>query len=95
VSHTPERATAIGELAKAVQKAGSTLVLADDTLTVARHACEHGWIDERTLPEIGAEKRDDEGATARKVDTPGVESKSAPTVVVDERVSAPDLKTAD
>jgi len=95
VSRTPERAMAIGELAKTVQKAGSTLVLADDTLTVARHAAEHGWIDERMLPEIGAEKRDDEGATARKVDAPGVEPRSAPTVVVDERISASDLTSGD
>lgn len=95
VSHTPERATAIGELAKTVQKAGSALVLADDTLTVARHAAEHGWIDERTLAEIGAEKRDDEGVTTRKVDAPGVEPRTAPTVVVDERVSASDLESAD
>ena len=61
VSPAPERATAIRELAQAVTDAGSTLVLADDTLTVARHAASHGWIDAASLDEIGGEKRADEG----------------------------------
>lgn len=61
VSPAPERAVAIRELAKAVTEAGSTLVLADDTLAAARHAAAHGWIDAASLDEIGGEKREDEG----------------------------------
>ena len=61
VSPVPERAAAIRELAKAVTDAGSTLVLADDTLTVAQHAAAHGFIDPASLEEIGGEKREDEG----------------------------------
>lgn len=91
VTASLERAASIGELARQVHDAGSTLVLADDTLTVARHAAEHGWIDADTLGAIGEEKRDDEGATARKVSTPGVDAKHSPTVVVDDRVSAADI----
>lgn len=63
VSPAPERAAAIQHLAHAVAAAGSTLVLADDTLSVARHAAARGWIDETSLDEIGGETRDDEGRT--------------------------------
>jgi len=90
VSVHPERSTAIQALAERVAAHGSTLLLADDTLTAARHAAAHGWIDESSLVEIGDEKRDDEGKTGAKVETPGVEPKTAPTVVVD-----PDVKRKD
>lgn len=53
VSRAPERADAIRTLAAEVEKAGSTLILADDTLAAARHAAEHGWIDPACLAEIG------------------------------------------
>ena len=42
-------------------KHGSTLVLADDTLSMAQHAVEQGWIRTEALSEIGAEKEEDEG----------------------------------
>ena len=42
------------------------------------------------LGEIGTEKRADEGKSGAKVETPGVETKSAPTIVVD-----PDVKKSD
>jgi hypothetical protein len=73
-----------------VREAGSTLLLADDTLTAARHAAAHGWIAEDSLGDIGSEKRADEGTSGAKVETPGVEPKTAPTVVVD-----PDVKRSD
>jgi phosphatidate phosphatase APP1 len=73
VSAHPERSAAIQTLATEVKAAGSTLVLADDTLAIARHAAEHGWIDERMLPEIGGEKRRDEGTSAGKRSAPGTE----------------------
>jgi phosphatidate phosphatase APP1 len=87
----PERAAAIERLAEEVKAAGSTLVLADDTLTVASHAAAHGWIRPEMLPEIGGEKREDEGDGA-KADAPGVPAHpSAPTVVVDPDLGAGDL----
>lgn len=54
VSRAPERADAIRALAAEVEKAGSTLILADDTAAAARHAAESGWIDGDALAEIGA-----------------------------------------
>ncbi|HET6777611.1 MAG TPA: phosphatase domain-containing protein [Gemmatimonadales bacterium] len=91
VRQHPEDSGAIRELAEGIARAGSTLVLADDTLTVARHAAAHGWIREELLAEIGVEKRADEG-DGRKEAAPGVEqSEAAPTVVVDPSVQARQL----
>ena len=90
VDPRPERSEAIRRLAETVKAAGSTLVLADDTLTVASHAAAHGWIRRETLREIGGEKRADEGEGG-KADAPGVSTHpSTPTVVVD-----PDLRPGD
>lgn len=87
----PERAAAIARLAEEVRAAGSTLVLADDTLTIASHAAAHGWIRRETLTEIGGEKRADEGEGG-KADAPGVTDHPAePTVVVDPDLGAEDL----
>jgi phosphatidate phosphatase APP1 len=92
VSPHPERSTAIRALADQVTSHGSTLLLADDTLTAARHAAAHGWISEAALDEIGEEKRADEGTSGAKVETPGVEPVSAPTIVVDPDVARPDVE---
>jgi len=92
VSTNPERSQRIQALAREVAEAGSTLVLADDTLAVARHAAMHGWIASEALDEIGGEKRDDEGATGAKANAPGVDTKPAPTVVVDPDISADDVR---
>lgn len=84
----PEESTSIRELAERVSRAGSTLVLADDTLAAARHAAAHGWIRDETLGDIGEEKRADEGGGA-KAPAPGVdELPAAPTVVVDPSLEA-------
>lgn len=93
VSEHPERSASIRALADEVSAAGSTLLLADDTLTAARHAAAHGWIAEEALGEIGTEKRADEGATGAKVETPGVEATEAPTLVVDPDVKRRDIDT--
>jgi phosphatidate phosphatase APP1 len=79
------RAAAVRALAEEVTAAGSSLVLADDTLAAARHAAERGWIASGALPEIGEEKRDDEGTTGAKADAPGVpdEGDATGTVVVE------------
>jgi phosphatidate phosphatase APP1 len=53
VSRRPERIDAIRQLAAELEKSGSTLILADDTLAAARHAASRGWIDPAALPEIG------------------------------------------
>ena len=86
VTQHPERSAKIQALAEEVRAAGSTLILADDTLAAARHAAEQGWIDPAALASIGEEKRADEGATAEKAPVPGVRNEAdapAPTVVVD------------
>jgi phosphatidate phosphatase APP1 len=87
-----ERSAAIRRLTERVTAAGSTLVLADDTLTVASHASAHGWIREAALPEIRGEKRADEGGGG-KAEAPGVGRRApAPTVVVDKDVGPADLE---
>lgn len=87
----PDRSSEIRKLAEQVAAAGSTLVLADDTLAAARHAVAHGWIRDEALAGIGLEKRADEGAGGKE-DSPGVEKKSAPTIVVDADVGAGELE---
>ena len=88
----PERSAAIRRLTERVAAAGSTLVLADDTLTIASHASAHGWIREQALPEIRGEKRADEGGGG-KADAPGVGQEApAPTVVVDQDIGVADLE---
>ncbi|MGH7504590.1 MAG: App1 family protein [Longimicrobiales bacterium] len=60
VSRDELRCSAIRKLAAEVRDAGSTLVFADDTYEAARHAAEHGWIDETRLAEVEREKKEDE-----------------------------------
>ena len=92
VSQHPERSEAIRVLSEEVTAAGSTLLLADDPLSAARHAAGLGWIAEESLGDIGSEKRADEGASGAKVETPGVEPKTAPTVVIDPDVKRKDIE---
>lgn len=63
VSRDPERSKAIHALAEEILDAGSELVLADDSLSLARHAAGHGWIREDTLPEIEAEQSRESGVS--------------------------------
>lgn len=91
VTPNAERTERIRILATEVAAAGSTLVLADDTLAAAKHAAMHGWIASDALAEISGEKQDDEGATGAKADAPGVDVKPATTVVVDPEISADDV----
>jgi phosphatidate phosphatase APP1 len=88
----PERLAAVRRLARRVAEAGSTLVVADDTLAAASHAAAHGWISADLLPEVREEKRADEGQGG-KAASPGVEkSEPVPTVIVDPNVNAADLE---
>ncbi len=92
VEPNPRRREAIRRLTDRVAGAGATLVLADDTLTIASHAAAHGWIGSESLPEIRGEKRADEGGGG-KADVPGVrETPTTRTVVVDPEVGVSDLE---
>lgn len=60
------RGTAIAALADQVRADGSELLLADDSLAVARHASDRGWIAADELDEIAAavtHDQQDDGAT--------------------------------
>lgn len=84
VTQNAARAASVKRLADEVHAAKSTLVLTEDTLGAARHAAEHGWISADALPEVGEEKRADEGQNDSKVAAPGggkQGSGSAPVVV--------------
>jgi phosphatidate phosphatase APP1 len=86
VSMNADRSRAIQALADEVLAAGSSLVLADDTLTAARHAAEHGFIARESLDSIAVEKRADEGVTSAKKDVPGARDATeppTPTTVVE------------
>ena len=58
VTPRPERVGAIRRLAEEVEKAGSALILADDTLAAARHAAEKGWIRPEALDEVAQVARE-------------------------------------
>ena len=75
VSPEPERRDAIGRLADEVLKAGSALLLADDSAAAARHAAEHGWIDPSRIPEIAGEAALEKPADEKH-----------PTVVVEKQI---------
>ena len=70
VNRNAERKASVAKLAAEVLAAGSTLVLAEDTLGAAKHAAEQGWISAESLPDVGEEKRADEGRDDTKVAAP-------------------------
>lgn len=78
------RSASVKKLAEEVLGAGSTLVLSEDTLGAAKHAAEHGWISRDALPEVGEEKRADEGRDTSKVAAPdgGEPTSGQPPVVI-------------
>ncbi len=55
VSESNKRDNAIRSLSEEVRRAGCNLILADNTLTFARDAAEHGWISATALKDITAE----------------------------------------
>jgi phosphatidate phosphatase APP1 len=83
VSHDLKRPEAIRDLAKKVVEAGSALVLADDSLTIAQHAVEQGYIPVEALAAIGLEKEKDEAPPTAIEKMLGEEPGQAPTVVVE------------
>ena len=52
VSRNPERPDQILALAEEVKEAGSTLILAEDTLIAAQHAADQGWLMPESLEDI-------------------------------------------
>jgi len=62
VSRNPRRADELGLLAERVIRAGTEMVLADDSLSMAEHAAAHGWIAPEAPEEIGEEKHKDEAS---------------------------------
>jgi hypothetical protein len=58
-------------------------VLADVSYAAAEHAAAQGWIMPESLPSIREEKKADEGTTGAMAESPGVETKKGPTVVVE------------
>jgi phosphatidate phosphatase APP1 len=83
VSRDLARPKAIQALAERVVQAGSTLILADNTLALAQHAAEQGWIDPSTLEGIRTEKKVDEGPPTPVEKLLGqVDKPAAPTVVL-------------
>lgn len=88
VTLNAERSQAVKKLAEEILAAGSTLVLAENTLAAASHAAEHGWIASEALPDIGEEKKADEGRDASKVPAPdgGEPASGKPPVVIGDSV---------
>jgi phosphatidate phosphatase APP1 len=83
VSHELKRPEDIRTLAKKVAEAGSTLILADDTIPMAEHAAAQGWIEPASLAEIREEKKADEAPPSPVEKLLGEDEKAeAPTVVV-------------
>ncbi len=59
VSPGVERAARIGALAREVSEARSELILAADSIEVAAHAMDRGWIDSAALERVSADVRHD------------------------------------
>jgi hypothetical protein len=85
VSRDLKRPEAIRALAKKVVAAGSTLILADNTLPLAEHALAQGWIAPQAMPGIRAEKKADAAPPGPVEKLLGEEAEKAegPTVVVE------------
>lgn len=54
VTHSKRRAEVIQDLAAKVEADGAALYLVDDSLDVARHAAEHGWIRKEAVEAVAA-----------------------------------------
>jgi phosphatidate phosphatase APP1 len=61
VTRSAERSAAVRALANEMLAARCSLVLAEDTVSAAKHAAAHGWISADALPAIEGEKRTDGG----------------------------------
>jgi phosphatidate phosphatase APP1 len=73
VSREPERRRAIEDLAVEVVEAGSTLLLASDSMAMARHAAEHGLVAPAALADVVGEQilqDEPEAGPTREVEAP-------------------------
>jgi phosphatidate phosphatase APP1 len=73
VSREAGRRRAIEDLAVEVVEAGSTLLLASDSMAMARHAAEHGLIAPQALADVAGEKilqDEPEAGPTREVEAP-------------------------
>lgn len=66
VSREPGRAQAIRELAREVAAQGSTLILAEDSLEMARHAAASGWIAPAAVEAVASERELDREAAGEE-----------------------------
>ena len=69
VTPDPMRKRSIQELAEEVKAAGSSLVLAADTLAAAHHAAEHGWIPREVLDDVAGRTGSDRAKDAEAGET--------------------------
>jgi phosphatidate phosphatase APP1 len=67
VTRDPARVEAIRALAREVAQQGATLVLAADTLEMARHAARNGWISGAAVAAVAGEREVDHAAGAQAV----------------------------
>ena len=65
VSHDASRIKEIEELAKVLAAAGSSLVLAADSVAMAEHAAKLGLIEGDRVSEVASERTAEEGATSK------------------------------
>jgi phosphatidate phosphatase APP1 len=82
VSRGQARPQAVRVLAEEVVLAGSTLILADDTEALARHAIEQGWIAAGSLPAILDEKALDEPSPSVLEAITGIEEDEEPPLII-------------
>lgn len=101
VSQDLERPAAIRDLADEILEAGSELILADDSLAMARHAAAQGWIPPEAPSEIEAVQARElaetsghvehevvevsEAAEKEEISSPLEESERVPTVIVESK----------
>ncbi len=93
VSGDLERPAAVVQLANQVLEAGSEMVLAEDSVAMARHAAEKGFIRKEALAEIAAEQaRDEVGDTPE--DTVRPASDSGTSVALEGQVDDEEIRSA-
>jgi phosphatidate phosphatase APP1 len=80
VTGHPERSEHIRKIISEVEAAGSVMMLADNTLTVAHHAAERGWIHSDGIAAIAADEAEEDA----KGSAPEEDADPDQTFVVDD-----------
>ena len=92
VSRAPTRAAAIEALARKTVEAGSTLLLAPDTVPLSEHALKMGWIAPAAVPQVAEARAADAAPPTPLEQLLGQGEKApGPSVVVEH--PAPDADT--